>query len=73
MKAPVLSIAIDSNGDKWFGTNGWGISKFDGIYWTTYTEANNSSIAEVNAIAIDTKGNKWFGTGKGLLQLKSRN
>ena len=33
----VFSIAIDSEGDKWFGTN-IGVSKFDGTNWTTYND-----------------------------------
>ena len=33
----VQSIAIDGSGNKWFGTYGGGISKFDGNNWTTFT------------------------------------
>ena len=33
----VRSIAIDSEGNIWFGTWGGGVSKFDGKRWTTYT------------------------------------
>ena len=67
--SPVLSTAIDSIGLKWFGSNGMGISEFDGVNWTTYTKANNTVIASVNAITQDTNGNLWFGTSNGLLKL----
>ena len=62
----VFSIAIDGNGDKWFGTDG-GVSKFDGNTWTTYT-TSNSGLADnwVSAIAIDENGDKWFGTDGGV-------
>ena len=35
----VNSIAIDAQGNKWFGTSA-GVSKFDGTTWTTYTTAD---------------------------------
>ena len=58
----VSAIAIDEEGNKWFGTNG-GVSKFDGTNWTTY-DTSNSGLANnnVSAIAIDEEGNIWFGT-----------
>ncbi|OQA91071.1 MAG: Two component regulator propeller [Elusimicrobia bacterium ADurb.Bin231] len=61
----VNSIAIDSAGNKWFGTNS-GVSKFDGTNWTTYTTANGLADNDVNSIAIDSSGNKWFGTYGGV-------
>jgi ligand-binding sensor domain-containing protein len=33
----VIAIAVDKQGNKWFGTDGRGVSKFDGATWTTYT------------------------------------
>jgi len=56
----VYSIAIDGEGNKWFGTDA-GVSKFDGINWTTYNTTNGLLCNEVHSIAIDSKGNKWFG------------
>ena len=32
----VAGIAIDAQGNKWFATNGGGVSKFDGTNWTTF-------------------------------------
>ena len=57
----VNDIAIDAQGNKWFGTID-GVSKFDGTTWTTYTTADGLANNNVNAIAIDAQGNKWFGT-----------
>jgi len=57
----VYAIAIDAQGNKWFGTSE-GVSKFDGTNWTTYTTANGLVSNSIEAIAIDTQGNKWIGT-----------
>lgn len=61
----VNAIAIDSHGNKWFGTDG-GVSKFDGVTWTNYTSSDGLLNNQVTSIAIDTHGNKWFGTGSGV-------
>ena len=61
----VSSIAIDAQGNKWFGANDGpigGVSKFDGTTWTNYTSRMGLGIKNVTSIAIDAQGNKWFGT-----------
>jgi len=58
----IVSIAIDSSGNKWFGTNGYGVSKFDGTIWTTFSKENGLSDNYISTIIVDTKGNIWFGT-----------
>ncbi len=57
----VYAIAIDAQGNKWFGTYG-GVSKFDGTNWTNYTLWMVFQNNYVWAIAIDAQDNKWFGT-----------
>ena len=61
----VNCITIDSQGNKWFGTQG-GISKFDGSTWTNYTQINGLVNNNVFSIAIDSQGNKWFGAAGGV-------
>lgn len=63
----VYSIVIDALGNKWFGTHGGGVSKFDNTTWTTYN-TSNSGLANnyVWTIAIDASGSKWFGTSGGV-------
>ncbi|HQH18647.1 MAG TPA: two-component regulator propeller domain-containing protein, partial [Bacteroidales bacterium] len=69
----IQAIAIDAQGNKWFGTEG-GVSKFDGTNWTTYTTANGLTFNSVSAIAIDSQGNKWFGTlGGGISKFDGAN
>ncbi|MDY7040072.1 MAG: two-component regulator propeller domain-containing protein [Chloroflexota bacterium] len=61
---PVLSVAIDPAGSRWFGTGG-GVSRMDvDGTWTAYT-AENSALppGPVVDIALDDWGNKWFGVG----------
>lgn len=61
----VISIAADSNGNIWFGTN-YGVSKFDGIGWISYTSSNtNNTVSSFNCIVEDSKGVLWFGTYPG--------
>ncbi|HUU28590.1 MAG TPA: two-component regulator propeller domain-containing protein [archaeon] len=60
----VRVLAIDPDGNKWFGYeyDGDGVTKFDGTNWTTYTTADGLANNIVYAIAFDSKGNAWFGT-----------
>ncbi len=68
----IYTIAIDTSGNIWFGTNGGGISVFDGENnWetrkSTSINSENSIMAGniIYTIAIDTSGYKWFGTNEG--------
>jgi ligand-binding sensor domain-containing protein len=64
----VGAIAVDLEGFKWFGggpMGNYGVSKFDGVTWTTYTAANGLANNYVTTIAVDKQGNKWFGTQGG--------
>ncbi len=65
----VNAIAIDANGNKWFGTIG-GVSRFDGINWTNYTTTNGLAENYVITISIDAVGNIWFGTTGGVSKLE---
>jgi ligand-binding sensor domain-containing protein len=68
----ITAIASDPGGNMWFGTryecnnvgqcdNGHGISKFDGVTWTTYTTADGLADNVVSAVASDPSGNVWVG------------
>jgi phage baseplate assembly protein gpV len=50
----------------WFGTDGGGVSKFDGTNWTTY-DMSNSGLSDnwITSIVTDQEGNLWFGTYSG--------
>ena len=56
------SITVDAQNNIWVGTQGNGVSVFNGTTWTIYTTANGLADNNVWAIAIDAQGNKWIGT-----------
>jgi ligand-binding sensor domain-containing protein len=60
----VTSIAVDGYGNKWIGTRWSGVSRFDGLIWTTFTTANSGLTSNsISVIKVDNSGNVWFGAG----------
>ncbi len=60
----VQAIAIDWEGNEWFGTK-YGIYKFDGANWTPYNTSNLPQLGSDNItfIRVDTaEWSIWFGT-----------
>jgi ligand-binding sensor domain-containing protein len=62
----VLTLVIDSDNNKWFGTWGGGISKFDGKHWINYTQTEGLGGNFVNALIFDSEGRLWAGTNGGV-------
>ncbi len=58
----ITSILEDKNGILWFGTDGYGISKYDGKSFVHLTKANGLPDNNVHDIMEDSKGNIWIGT-----------
>ncbi len=58
----ILCALQDKSGNLWFGTNGGGVSKFDGRFFTHYTDKEGLSNNSVSSILEDRNGNLWFGT-----------
>jgi ligand-binding sensor domain-containing protein/signal transduction histidine kinase len=58
----VYSLLEDKSGNLWFGTNGGGVSKYDGESFTHFTEKEGLSNNSVWSILEDKSGNLWFGT-----------
>ena len=68
----ILSITIDTEGNKWFGTDGYGISKFDDSTWTTYNSSNSGLTSNfVFSTTVDAERNVWFSTFEGVSVLLS--
>ena len=64
----INAIAIDTLGNKWFATS-IGVSKFDGVNWTSYTKSSTSNGLVNNlvySIAVDLKNVIYCGTNSGL-------
>jgi ligand-binding sensor domain-containing protein len=56
----ITSIAIDSIGNKWLGTRGGGVIKFDGLKWQVYNQKNTPLSNDfINSVSIDSAGNLW--------------
>ncbi|RKY84338.1 hypothetical protein DRQ09_08770, partial [candidate division KSB1 bacterium] len=63
----VSTVYVASNGEIWFGTNGFGVAVFNGINWTVFDEQNsNLSYNEITCIVEDDSNNIWVGTKMGL-------
>jgi len=55
----------DRSGYIWFGTQGGGVSRYDGKSFTNYTTAQGLAGNSVQSIIQDKAGNIWFGTRGG--------
>ena len=62
----VLAAMADNSGNVWFGTNGGGVSKFNGTTWQTYTTSSGLGSNVVKSIVQDNSGNIWFATSYGV-------
>lgn len=63
----VLAIAQDRDGYIWAGTQD-GVTRFDGVHFTTFTPENEPELAGVwiRALRVDRSGRLWIGSYKGL-------
>ena len=61
----VISILVDRAGNLWFGTNGGGVSRYNGKSFTNFTTAEGLAHNTVLSITEDKMGNIWFGTDGG--------
>ena len=69
----VFSMAIDRDGNKWFGTWGGGAARFDGTTWKNYTTDDGLAGNIVYAVSVDpTDGAIWFGTNHGASRFDGR-
>lgn len=59
-------IFQDSKGNLWFGTNVYGLMKYDGNSLEYITKEDGFSGGRVTAIVEDSIGNIWIATGNGL-------
>lgn len=65
----VVDLLQDTIGYIWFATYK-GITRFDGISFTTYNQSSSNDIQSVTtqALAIDSNGIIWFASQKGLVK-----
>jgi ligand-binding sensor domain-containing protein/signal transduction histidine kinase len=71
-QSQVYAICQDTRGEIWFGTRGGGISRFDGMTFTTISEENGLANNYVRAILEDRAGTIWIGTDRGAVRYDGR-
>ena len=66
-QSQVLAIHQDQRGYLWLGTQGGGITRFDGYsFWTPNSSLDEQPFNVVNDIAEDSQGTLWIATENGL-------
>jgi ligand-binding sensor domain-containing protein/sensor histidine kinase YesM len=65
-QSQVFATVQDSKGFMWFGTQGGGICRFDGLDFQTFTTDNGLPSNYVNAIFEDADKRLWVGTNAGV-------
>jgi len=58
--SPIRAIAVDDQGNKWAGTFGEGLFKYDGAEWTNYSVIKGLPGSCVNDVVVDKQGNLWL-------------
>ncbi len=62
----IYIIKVGPKGNKWIGTYGGGLTKFDGKTWKTYTVEDGLGDQWVYDIVFDRHGKMWVATWKGV-------
>lgn len=62
----IISSCLDHFGNIWFGTQGAGVTKYDGKSFITYTTAQGLAGNNVWSVMEDRSGNMWFCTNEGV-------
>lgn len=61
----VFAIEVDSQGNKWFGTNGGGVTRYRNGEWKTFFPMHGLADYWVYAFAEQPGGTMWIGTWAG--------
>jgi ligand-binding sensor domain-containing protein/serine phosphatase RsbU (regulator of sigma subunit) len=66
-QSSVYCLIQDSRGYIWMGTDGGGVTMFDGIRFKTFTVADGLTDNIVRSLFEDSRGNIWIGMQNGLV------
>ena len=62
----VRQVFQDKRGDLWFGTNHYGVMRYDGDTLVYFDEDDGLGGGRITGIVEDKEGNVWFGTYRGV-------
>jgi len=65
-QSEVFSLIQDKKGNLWLGTNGGGISRFNGQTFVNYNKKNGLADNNIRALLQDSQENLWIGTSIGI-------
>ncbi len=65
---PVISLAVDRNGDPWISTAIGGTYRFSHGVWSRQNETLGKKLGIIGAMAGDDAGNVWFGFSNNLVR-----
>ncbi len=69
----IYTVLEDKRGDLWFGTDGSGISKYNGTSFVNYSVKEGLSSGTVISMIEDRNGNLWIGTHNGVTKFDGKN
>jgi ligand-binding sensor domain-containing protein/two-component sensor histidine kinase len=69
----ITTFMKDSRDNFWLGTDGLGITKYNGISFTNYSEKEGLNGKTINRIREDSKGNLWIASETGITIFDGRN
>lgn len=58
----LLCSYCDKQGNMWFGTDGGGVSRYDGLSFKNFSTKEGLTNNHITCIFQDSKNNMWFGT-----------
>ena len=62
----IRAMIMDRKGRLWLGTQGYGIGRYDGRGFTTFSTSDGLASNSIYSILEDRQGNLWFGTYGGV-------
>ena len=68
----VCVIYEDQAGDIWFSSEGYGVYRYNGKFFTNYSEAQGLGVPAVQTIFEDREGRFWVGGGGGLYRFDGK-